>query len=307
MECMICLSWRKKIEKMIKKFVLKPLLSGLMLLLSALPMMAQNVDAGIKSLESGDYKAAMAEFDKALAEPGKLKEKALARVYYYRCIARITYVHKAKNNLEGMQMQQIRDLSVGAHEDMVAAKKNDIDGKMAADIQSGTKRLQDLLLELGRDANAIAQDPNRKEADKKDAYEDMVRYGGPIVANDKFQYMGYVFLGNGHLGKGDTTTALKNYHLADDWFFRSAPKDGDMNIAYSYIQIARLEWATHKNFDNAMKFLDKGRAQLDGESKKIQTLGNRPPAEKAALSRMAHDIGLDLDRAASELRLAAGK
>ena len=277
------------------------------MLLLSLHTSAQNIETGVKAYEIGDYKAAMAELDKVLAEPGKLKEKSLARAHYYRALARLTYVRKAHSNLEATQMKQVRDLTVGAFEDMVAAKKNDVDGKMAPDIESGNKRLVELLLELGREANAIAQDPNKKQADKKDSYEDMIRYGNPITVIDKFHYMGYVFLANGHIGLGDSSRALKNYHLADDWFFRSAPKDGDLDIAYTFIQIARIEWALNKNYDGAMKALEEGRKNLDAEHRKIETLGGHTPTEKAALSRKFHDVGLDLDRAGSDLRLAAGK
>jgi hypothetical protein len=278
-----------------------------MVLSFTLPVMAQNVEAGVKAYESGDYKGAMAELDKALATPGQLKEKAAARAHYYRALARMTYVHKAKSNLEGTQMKQIRELSVGAHEDMLAAKKNDTDGKMAAELQAANKRLVELFVELGRDANAVAQDQNKKAPEKKEAFEDLKRYGEPITVIDKFNYLGYMYRANGAIGLGDSVAALKDYHLADDWFFRSAPKDGDMHIAYTYIQIARIEWALHKNYDVAMKAIEEGRVNLANESKKFETMGNRPPAEKAALSRLQHDIAIDLDRAASDLRLAAGK
>ena len=140
----------------------------------------------------------------------------------------MTYISKAKGNLETTEMQQVRALTLGAHADMIAAKKNDIDGKMAADIAAGNKRLLDLLIELGKSANDIAQDPNKKPAEKQDAYADLVRYGEPINALDKFHYLGYMFLANGQIGQGDSVSALKNYHFTDDWFFKTAPKDGDL-------------------------------------------------------------------------------
>jgi hypothetical protein len=282
-------------------------LSAALILMMGVHLSAQNIETGVKAYEIGDYKAAMAELDKVLAEPAKLKEKSLARAHYYRALARMTYVRKAHSNLEATQMKQVRDLTVGAYEDMVAAKKNDIDAKMGPDIDAGNKRLVELLLELGRGANAIAQDPNKKAADKKDSYQDLILYGGPIVGINKFHYMGYLFLANGQIGLGDSVQALKNYHFADDWFFKSAPKDGDLDIAYTYIQIARMEWAMHKNYDVAIKALDEGRKSLDAEHGKIETLGGHTPTQKAALSIKHHDVGLDLDRAYSDLRLAAGK
>lgn len=279
----------------------------LFLIAAGVTLSAQNVETGVKAYEVGDYKAAMAELDKVLTDPSKLKEKVLARAYFYRGMARMTYISKAKGNLETTEMQQVRALTLGAHADMIAAKKNDIDGKMAADIAAGNKRLLDLLIELGKSANDIAQDPNKKPAEKQDAYADLVRYGEPINALDKFHYLGYMFLANGQIGQGDSVSALKNYHFTDDWFFKTAPKDGDLFIAYTYIQIARLEWALNKNYEVANKALEEGRKVLDAEHRKIETLGGHTPTQKAALSRKYHDVGLDLDRAGSDLRLAAGK
>jgi tetratricopeptide (TPR) repeat protein len=308
----ICLNCQKPHIFKIDPFIMHPVKKILSLVVALMLLIvfqasAQNIETGVKAYESGDYKAAMAELDKVLADPAKLKEKLLARAYYYRALARLTYVRKAHGNLEVTQMPQIRTLTIGAHQDLLAAKKNDIDGKMATDLLSGNKRMLELLLELGRAANAIAQDPNKKEADKKEAYQDMVLYGDPIVAIDKFHYMGYIFLANGQVGLRDSVKALKNYHLADDWFFKSAPKDGDLDIAYTYIQIGRMEWALNKNYDVAMKALEEGRKNLDAEHRKIETLGGHTPTEKAALSHKFHDVGLDLDRAFSDLRLAAGK
>lgn len=280
-----------------------------LLVLFILPLLlqAQNLETGVKAYEMGDYKAAMAELDKVLADPSKLKEKSLARAHYFRAMARLTYVRKAHGNLEATQMPMIRTLSIGAHDDMLAAKKNDIDGKMDADIKSGNQRLLELFLELGRGANAVAQDPNKKESEKKEAYEDLVRYGNPINEIDKFQYRGYLYKASGARGLGDSTRALKEFHLADDWFFRSAPKDGDLMIAYTYIQIGRLEWALNKNYDAALMALEEGRKNLDAENKKIQTISGHTPQQKASLSHLYNDISIDLNKAFSDLRLAAGK
>ena len=80
-----------------------------------------------------------------------------------------------------------------------------------------------------------------------------------------------------------------------------------MAIAYTYIHIAELEWALHKNYDGAIKAIEEGKQVLDGESKKIQSLGNRPPAEKAYLSKR-HDIILtDLKKVEMDLKAAGGR
>lgn len=286
---------------------LRWLLPALIALCLTTALHAQNVDAAVKSLESGDYKSAMAELDKALTEPIKLKDKALAKAYYYRAIARVAYLEKAKGNLAGMQMQQVRDLATGAGTDLAGAKKNDTDGKLAADLLTANKRYIDLMLALGAESHATAQNPSTKPDVKKVADEDCILFSDPVIAIDKFQYLAYVHKGSGLIGLGDSLEGLKNYKLADDWFFRSSPKNGDMMIAYTYIQIARLEWALNHDYETAMKAIEEGRAALGGEGKKIQSLGNRPPAEKAALDKKQHDIEIDLDRAASDIRLAAGK
>jgi hypothetical protein len=286
----------------------KRILTGIFALacLLAGQLQGQSVDDGVKAYENGDYKGAVSNLDKAIAT-GSLKEKGLARAYYYRGQSKVVLVRKNKTDVTQEMSKMLQNWAVTGYEDLVLAKKNDVDGKLTDVIQSSTKEMQQLVLDLA-DAHLLAtSDGAKSEADKKVLWQNMVALCEPVIVQDKFNYRAYDLTADAQLSLRDSLKALKNYHFADDWFFRSAPKDGDMAIAYTYIHIAELEWALHKNFDGAMKAIEEGKQVLDGESKKIQSLGNRPPAEKAYLSKR-HDIILtDLKKVELDLKAAAGK
>lgn len=287
---------------------MKRILTGIFALacLLAGQLQGQSVDDGVKAYDNGDYKGAVSALDKAISA-GSLKEKGLARAYYYRGQSKVVLVRKNKTDVTPEMSKMLQNWAVTGYEDLVLAKKNDVDGKLTDAIQSSTKEMQQLVLDLA-DAHLLAtSDGAKSEADKKVLWQNMVALCEPVIVQDKFNYRAYDLTADAQLSLRDSLKALKNYHFADDWFFRSAPKDGDMAIAYTYIHIAELEWALHKNFDGAMKAIEEGKQVLDGESKKIQSLGNRPPAEKAYLSKR-HDIILtDLKKVELDLKAAAGK
>jgi hypothetical protein len=269
-------------------------------------LQAQSVEDGVKAYDNGDYKGAVVALDKAIAT-GSLKEKGLARAHYYRGQSKVVLVRKNKTDVTPEMSKLLQNWAVTGYEDLALAKKNDVDGKLTDAIQSATKEMQQLVLDLA-DAHLLAtSDGAKSEAEKKVLWQNMVALCEPVIAQDKFNYRAYDLAADAQLSLRDSLKALKNYHFADDWFFRSAPKDGDMAIAYTYIHIAELEWALNKNYDGALKAIEEGKQVLDGESKKIQSLGNRPPAEKAYLSKR-HDIILtDLKKVEMDLKAAAGK
>jgi hypothetical protein len=288
----------------VKKFILSFLVMGCIV---ATPLAAQSVDAGVKLYESANYKGAVAELDKVLAGAKDMKEKALARAYYYRGQSKLVVVRKNKDDRTPEMAKLVHDYAVTGIADLQLAKKNDIDGKMDADIQAALKKMQELLTDLADINLHLSEEDTKTPAEKKAHYEAMVQLATPVTELDKFNYKGYKFLADGQLGLLDSISALKNYHLADDWFFRSAPKDGDMAIAYTYIHIAQLEWYLNHKWEDAMKAITEGKQQLEGESKKIQAMSNRPPAEKAYLSQR-HDVILsDIKKAELDLKAAAGK
>ncbi len=269
-------------------------------------LQAQSVDDGVKAYDNGDYKGAVVALDKAIAT-GNLKEKGLARAHYYRGQSKVVLVRKNKTDVTPEMSKLLQNWAVTGYEDLALAKKYDVDGKLTDAIQSSTKEMQQLVLDLA-DAHLLAtSDGAKSEAEKKVLWQNMVALCEPVIAQDKFNYRAYDLAADAQLSLRDSLKALKNYHFADDWFFRSAPKDGDMAIAYTYIHIAELEWALHKNYDGAIKAIEEGKQVLDGESKKIQSLGNRPPAEKAYLSKR-HDIILtDLKKVEMDLKAAGGR
>lgn len=267
----------------------------------------QSVDAGVKLYDNGNYKGAVVELDKALADAKSMKEKALARGYYYRGQSKVVLVRKNKDDRSPEMAKLVQGWAVTGIEDLNLAQKNDVDGKLSAEIQAASQKMQELLLDLA-DGNLLATlDGSKPAAEKKALFEAMVAYCEPVIALDKFNYRGYDLLADAQLALRDSVAALKNYHFADDWFFRSAPKDGDMAIGYTYIHIAELEWAMNRNYEVAMKAIEEGKETLAGESKKIQSLGNRRPEEKAYFSQR-HDVILtDLKKAELDIKAAAGK
>lgn len=267
---------------------------------------SKSLDAGVAAYEKGDYKGAIAELDKALADQGALKEKALAKASYYRAQAQITYVIKAEPNLPDEMAPTIRQYSLRAAEDLKRARQNDTDGKMAGEIAAGEKRLQEMLIDLGQKAEQRLKNDLPKDQ-RKQAYQDMVDYASPVIDLDKYAYLAYDLKGEGLLGLGDSAQALKNFRLADDWFFRSAPKNGDMAIVYTYMRIAELEWYMNHNYAEAVKALDEGRQRLDGESQKIQMFGHGSPAQKSYQSERHQIMITDLDNVRMTLKSAAGK
>lgn len=279
----------------------------LALLLTGSAAFAQSIDGAVKLYESADYKGAIAELDKVLADAKSMKEKALARAYYYRGQSKATLVRKNKEDRTPDMMKLTLEWAATGIQDLELAKKNDLDEKLSGDIAAATKKLIENSLELADVHLQVAEEGNKSAAEKKPHYEAMKRICEPIMTTDKFNYKAYDLMGDAQLFLGDSLNALKNYHFADDWFFRSAPKDGDMAIAYTYIHIAELEWALNHSYDNALKAIEEGKKVLDGEHKKIQSLGNRPPAEKAYLSQRHDIIMTDLNKAELDLKAAAGK
>lgn len=279
----------------------------LALMLSSSAARAQSIDGAVKLFESADYKGAIAELDKVLTDAKSMKEKALTRAYYYRGLAKATLVRKNKEDRTAGMMKQTLEWAATGMQDLELAKKNDIDEKLSGDIAAATKKHIENSLELADIRLQFAEEGNKSATEKKPHYEAMKRICEPIMAADKFNYKAYDLTADAQLFLGDSLNALKNYHFADDWFFRSAPKDGDMAIAYTYIHIAELEWALNHSYDNALKAIEEGKKVLDGEHKKIQSLGNRPPEQKAYLSQRHGIIMTDLNKAEMDLKAAAGK
>jgi hypothetical protein len=269
--------------------------------------MGQSVDAGVKAYDNGDYKGAVAELDKVLADAKSMKEKALARAYYYRGQSKAVLVRKNKDDAAPEMVKLVSQWATTGINDLILAKKNDVDGKLAEDIDAATKKMVEQLLNLADAALLASTDGAKTEAEKKALYTQMLSYCEPVMAIDKFNYRAYDLEADAQLALRDSISALKNYHLADDWFFRSGPKDGDMAIAYTYIHIAELEWHLNGKLDIALKALEEGHQVLDGEHKKIQSLGNRPPKEKAYLSQRHDIIDTDLKKVELDLKAAMGK
>lgn len=270
-------------------------------------LLAQSVDVGAKLYDNADYKGAIAELDKAL-EGDKLKDKALVKGYYYRALSKLVLVRKNKDFKEPATEKLVREYAITGFEDLIQAEKHDTDAKMKAEIAGAQEKMQEYIHEIAEQTDlAIKMDGSKTEAEKKEMAESIIAMCAPLMAKDKFNYLNYALTADAQLYLGQEQKALENYHLADDWFFRSAPKNGDQAIGYVYIHIAELEWKLNKNYEVANAALQEGKEVVSGETKKTLSLGNASATTKAHYSERQGIILTDINKAELDLKKAAGK
>jgi tetratricopeptide (TPR) repeat protein len=267
----------------------------------------KDVDEGIKSYENGLYEAAISSLDDGLKDPSQLKDKVLAKAYCYRGLSKVRFLIRARLDMPANMEELGRRYSLTAYEDFKYARKYDPDKKLEEEIAPGLLKLQNVLLDLCGDADKKLQTGTLNKEETKMVAEDLTSYSQPLVEMDKFNYRAYDFLADGLLAQGKAAEALENYKTADSWFFRSAPKSGDLGIGYTYIRIAELEWQLNKDFETAIAALNEGRERIAGEDKKIQSLGNRRPNEKAAFKIMYDEIAGKITKAEDIIKEQAGK
>lgn len=271
---------------------------------STLFAQSKNIAEGVKQYEDGRYEDAIAELDIALESAGNLKAKALAKAHYYRAASQITFLRRMVSweNLPEAMAEKVQRYALTAAADLKAVRKNDTDKKYSSEMKNWERKSQKILLGLGKLAMTEGNKPGIEDAARKKRFEAALELGQAGAGLDKFYYAPYNLMGDAALALEDGASALKYYRLADDTFFRSAPKDGDLSIAYTYMHIAELEKSLNKDMAAAEKALTKGQEQLNGEHKKIQVFSNRRPEEKAALDRLYQDINEELARVAARVR-----
>lgn len=286
-----------------KKILLYPILC-----LLAFPMwlsaQGKQIDAGVKAYENGDYALALKELDAGLSEPDGMKDKDLAEGYYYRAEAKIAYVNQlgVESGLSDQVDQMIKEYSFTAYDDLKKASQHDVAKKYMTPIKKGIRKAEKIMLQRAKGAMELSEGKELSEADKKPFLEEAIQFCDALIEVNKRNYVPYTMKGYAWLGLGDETKALKNFHLADDVFFRSAPKKGDLSIANTYMHIATLEWKLNQDMEVALEAIKEGGERLDGESKKIQVLGNLPPADKAAMDRKYQDLKAELAKTEATLR-----
>lgn len=281
---------------------------SLLVLAFSLPHLLQaqgkQIDAGIKSYENGRYETAIASLDAGLENPDNLKDKVRAKGHYHRAAAQITFLRRMTSweNLPKAMAEKVQRYALTAASDLVAVRKYDSDKKFASQMKNWERKSQKVLTGLGELSIFESNKAGVTETDRTAHLEAVIAYANAAILLDKFNYAPYNMKGDAALALGDSADALKYFRLADDQFFRSAPKSGDLTIAYTYMNIAILEKAVNGDMAAAEKALAKGQEQLNGEHKKIQVLGNRRPDEKASLDRQYQDINEELAKVAAKVR-----
>ena len=274
-----------------------PMRNYLLLLLTAtlIPVLGfsqKAVKDGIKAFESGKYEQAIASLDEGLEDAGNMKGKALAEAYYYRASAKVTYLNKLKSfeNLPTEMDLTVYEYGKTAAEDVFKAIKNDEDKKYAKGLVNLKTASQNIIVEMGRIDLLEGQKRDATDEDKQFHFGRVVEMADAGIALDKFNYVNYNLKAEAQLGLGEKSDALKNFKNAAAQFFRSAPRSGDLRIGYTYMHIAELERELNNDPVAAKKAIEEGLEKLAGESKKIQSLGNRRPDEKARLKDQYDDI-----------------
>ena len=205
--------------------------------------------------------------DKGLSSDG-LKDKMLARGHYYRGHCKITWLNKLKSweNLPQEMDATVVDYGLTAASDLQKAKKHDVALKYKKEINTDLKRANRILLEMAKIALLEGNKTHLEPAVRKAWYERIIPFTDASIALDKFNYVPYKLKAEALLALEDSVAALKNFHLADDCFFRSAPKTGDLSIAYTYMYIAELERDLNHNMKEARAALEEGKERLEGEN-----------------------------------------
>lgn len=262
----------------------------------------KGVDAGIKAYESGKYTLAVNELNTALEGAAKMKEKALAEAYYYRGQAKTTYLTKliANDNLGDNIEKLAPDYAITGLEDLQLAKKNDVAEKWVPQIKHALRKMERNVLDIAQ--LTLNEAVGNEDAEgQKQQYERVIALADAAIAYDKRHYVPYNMKAQALYATGDKAGALKNWHLADDVFFRRSPKNGDLSVAYIYIHIAELEKELNNNSTEAKKAIEEGMERLEGEQKKMQRFGQQSAAEKANLEIKYEEIRKEIEATKAKL------
>lgn len=277
---------------------MKHLIYLLLLLPGLVLAQSKNINAGVKACEQGDYTTAIAELDLGLEAPEKLKDKDLFDGYFHRAKAKVNWVNQESEESSGGD--QVDELlishSLTAYDDLKAAHACETAAKYGSELKRLGKELEKLLSIRAKGALELAGGKDASAAQKKAFWEEAINYCDAMIELDKRNYLSYSMKANAFLGLGNESGALENFHKVDEVFFRSAPKTGDLSIAYTYINIAVLEMKLNQDKAAAQAAIEEGKKRLEGENQKIQLLGNLPPAKKAAYLKEYEENLADLEK-----------
>lgn len=254
------------------------------------------INAGIKAYEAGNYESAISSFDEGLQDADNMKDKDLVEAYFYRASAKVTYLNKLKSweNLPEEMDLTVYEHGLTAGQDVAKAIKYDTDKKMAAQLKPLKTKAENILIGMSRIDLLESEKSGATDEQKTFHCERVVKMAEAGNKLDKFNYVHYNLKAEAQLGLGEKADALQNFQSAASYFFRSAPRNGDLRIGYTYMHIAELEKELNNNIKAAKEAMKTGIEKLDGEDKKIQQIGNRRPAEKANLKDFYEEIRAEM-------------
>ncbi len=289
---------------MIISLFAKPMRIPLYLILIAcftfpLTLSAQKaINAGIKDYEAGSYEPAIASIEEGLQDADNMKDKDLAEAYYYLASAKITYLNKLKSweNLPEEMDITVYGYGLSAAENVTKAIKHDTDKKWSKLLKPLETKSANILIGMSKIDLLEAEKSGKTDEEKKFHNERVVQMADAGINLDKFNYVNYNLKAEAQLGLGQKADALENFNTAASYFFRSAPRTGDLEIGYTYIHIAELEIELNNNTKAAKEAIETGLEKLAGEDQKIQELGNRRPAEKANFKDYYEEIKAEMEK-----------
>lgn len=261
------------------------------------------INSGIKDFEAGNYEPAIESLEEGLENADNMKDKDLAEAYYYLASAKVTYLNKLKSweNLPEEMDLTVYDYGLTAADNVAKAIEHDKDKKWSKLIKPLKTKSENILIGMSRIDLLETDKSGKTDEEKKFHWERVVKMADAGIKLDKFNYVNYNLKAEAQLGLGERVDALENFNTAASYFFRSAPRNGDLRIGYTYIHIAELEKELNNNIKAAKEAIKTGLEKLAGEDKKIQNIGNRRPAEKANLKDYYEEIKAEMEKVNASL------
>lgn len=285
-----------------KKFILPVFF--LMLLVAGNQVLAQDfkITTGVVEYNDQDFASAIKALDEGLSNPSDLKEKNVPKGYYYRGMARMGLMRQlgtkvaSGGSLTEEEESTMETIVMDAYKDFQKAKETD-DGKWGKKVEAQMLTMNAMILQAGLGIlnGTFTEDLSAEE--KKQAYQEAVKYMNLAVEGQPDNYMGYDIRAQAQLALGDSSKALDDFNSATEKFQANPPQRPDLIATYTYYRKALLERYYKKDDDAALASLEGGKKILDQEWAKLQKSKDQfQPAQWAQLQKQYSGAKEDLSK-----------
>lgn len=234
------------------------------------------VTTGQIQFEEGDYQSALESLDLALKKPSDLKERNLAKAYFYRAKARMAYMGVlAQSSKEGEKLSEkeldlVKDALFSSWEDYKKAAKHD-DGKLTLKIKQEQQLLATNCLVYGIQIFSQSYTTEAQNVQKKAYVIEAKKYLSIASEGNPENYMPLDLLAQIELSLGDSTVAQQQLEQAIELFTKHPPQDADLLIAYTCYRLALLEAYKDEDYPAAIRSIQRGKTLLDQEFRRAET------------------------------------